>query len=70
MSMTATANQMDLNFMGQSLRIDWPLLLLVLTILSIGVVMVGSASVGVSERISGDPTYYFTRQLILHQSVS
>lgn len=65
MSMTATATQqLDLNFMGQSLRIDWPLLLLVLTILSIGVVMVGSASVGVSERISGDPTYYFTRQLI------
>lgn len=26
--------------------------------------MVGSASVGVSERISGDPTYYFTRQII------
>lgn len=65
MSMTATATQqLDLNFMGQSLRIDWPLLLLVLTILSIGVVMVGSASVGVSERISGDPTYYFTRQII------
>lgn len=65
MSMTATATQMDMNFMfmGQSLRIDWPLLLLVLTLLSIGVVMVGSASVGVSERISGDATYYFTRQL-------
>jgi len=65
MSMTATATQMDMNFMfmGQSLRIDWPLLLLVLTLLSIGVVMVGSASVGVSERISGDSTYYFTRQL-------
>ena len=63
MSMTATATQMDINFMGQSLRIDWPLLLLVLTLLSIGVVMVGSASVGVSERISGDSTYYFTRQL-------
>lgn len=63
MSMTATATQMDINFMGQSLRIDWPLLLLVLTLLSIGVVMVGSASVGVSERISGDSTYYFVRQL-------
>lgn len=64
MSAVATATQMDLNFMGQSLRIDWPLLLLVLTLLSIGVVMVGSASVGVSERISGGPTYYFIRQLI------
>ncbi|NOR51662.1 MAG: putative lipid II flippase FtsW [Gammaproteobacteria bacterium] len=55
---------MDLNLMGQSLRIDWPLLVLVLTLLAVGVVMVGSASVGVSERISGGPIYYFIRQLI------
>ncbi|MCW8888128.1 MAG: putative lipid II flippase FtsW, partial [Gammaproteobacteria bacterium] len=61
---TATANQMELNFMGFNLRIDWPLLLLVLTIVTLGLVMISSASVGVSERLSGDPTHYFVRQLI------
>ncbi|MCW8825322.1 MAG: putative lipid II flippase FtsW [Gammaproteobacteria bacterium] len=61
---TATANQMELNFMGFNLRIDWPLLLLVLTIVTLGLVMISSASVGVSERLSGDPTHYFMRQLI------
>lgn len=64
MSAVATASQMEFNLMGQSLRIDWPLLLLVLTLLAIGVVMVGSASVGVSERIGGDSTHYFIRQAV------
>ena len=64
MSAVATADQMDLNFMGQSLRIDWTLLLLVLSIVTLGLVMISSASVGVSERLSGDPTHYFIRQLI------
>jgi len=64
MSAVTATSQMELNFMGQSLRVDWPLLLLVLTIVALGLVMISSASVGVSEKLSGEPTYYFVRQLI------
>lgn len=45
-------------------RVDLPLLLLVLILLTIGVIMVLSASFASALYESGDPTRYFTRQLI------
>jgi cell division protein FtsW len=64
MSAVAAASQMELNLLGVHLRIDWMLLLLVLTLVSFGLVMISSASVGISDRLSGEPTHYFVRQLI------
>ncbi len=43
---------------------DWVLVTLLAAIIGFGLVMVGSASVGVAERHSGDPGYYFMRQLV------
>jgi cell division protein FtsW len=43
---------------------DWYLISIIAAILGYGLVMVGSASVGVAESHSGDSAYYFTRQLV------
>lgn len=44
-------------------RLDWPLILISLTLAGIGLVMVASSSVAIAERLTGDPLYYFWRQL-------
>ncbi len=44
--------------------IDWPLLTVALSLLVLGLVMIGSASVGVAERNTGVVTYYLQRQAI------
>lgn len=45
-------------------RLDYPLLAVVLALLSIGLVMVASASVAIAERALGDPYYYLLRQAL------
>jgi cell division protein FtsW len=45
-------------------QIDLPLLLAVIALLSIGLVMVGSASVALADRQSGQPFYYLYRQMV------
>jgi cell division protein FtsW len=45
-------------------RINIPLSLLVATLICLGLTMVASASVSISDRLTGDPLYYFHRQLV------
>jgi cell division protein FtsW len=45
-------------------RINIPLLLLVAALICLGLTMVASASVSISDRLTGDPLYYFHRQLV------
>ena len=44
--------------------VDWPLLLLAVVIISIGLVMVASSSLSIGERDYGDPWYFFKRQVL------
>ena len=44
--------------------IDIPLLLAVIALLSIGLVMVGSASIALADKQSGQPFYYLYRQMV------
>lgn len=63
---TAAANS-AVNPFGVSLRwesLDRPLLLVVSLLLGLGMVMVASASVAVSDRTWGEPWHFLTRQLI------
>jgi len=41
---------------------DWPLLVAAGSLLGLGLVMIASASVGIADRQTGDPTYYLVRQ--------
>ena len=45
-------------------HIDLALLLTVIALISLGLVMVASASVSIAERQTGEPLYYFNRQLL------
>jgi len=45
-------------------RIDVNLIVYVALLLGVGLVMVSSASVGIADSLTGDPLYYFKRQLI------
>ncbi len=45
-------------------RLDMNLLLPVVLLLSLGLVMVASASMGIADRLTGDPLYYVERQVI------
>jgi cell division protein FtsW len=45
-------------------RINIPLSLLVATLICLGLTMVASASVSISDRLTGDPLHYFHRQLV------
>jgi cell division protein FtsW len=45
-------------------RINIPLSLLVATLICLGLTMVASASVSISDRLTGDPLYYLHRQLV------
>ena len=44
--------------------IDWQLVLIVATLLCVGLVMLTSASISSAERDTGNPFFYFERQLI------
>jgi cell division protein FtsW len=44
--------------------LDWHLLVPAILLLSLGLVMVASASVGIGDRLTGDPAYYLKRQLV------
>ena len=45
-------------------RLNIPLLLLVATLICLGLTMVASASVSISDRLTGDPLHYFHRQIV------
>ncbi|MCL5094279.1 MAG: putative lipid II flippase FtsW [Patescibacteria group bacterium] len=49
---------------GRRLRPDYTLVILVLLLSIVGIIMVYSASVVSSYKVTGDPNFYFTRQLI------
>ena len=44
--------------------IDWPLMLIVITLTLLGLIMVTSASLSIAERNFGDVFFYFKRQLL------
>jgi cell division protein FtsW len=46
------------------LRLDMNLIVPVVLLLGLGLVMVTSASVGIADRLTGDPFYYLKRQLV------
>lgn len=45
-------------------HIDWMLVLIVVTLLCFGLVMLTSASISLAERNTGNPLFYFERQLV------
>jgi len=45
-------------------HIDWMLVLIVATLLCVGLVMLTSASISLAERNTGNPLFYFERQLV------
>lgn len=45
-------------------HVDWVLVLIVLTLLSIGLVMLTSASISLAERNTGNPLFYFEQQMV------
>ncbi|MCW8959732.1 MAG: putative lipid II flippase FtsW [Gammaproteobacteria bacterium] len=49
---------------GQSISVDWWLLIAALSLLGLGLVMTASASVGIADRQVGDPSYYLVRQAL------
>ncbi|MDY6943062.1 MAG: putative lipid II flippase FtsW [Pseudomonadota bacterium] len=45
-------------------RLDMPLVLITLTLVALGLVMVASASMPMADRLTGNPFYYFERQMV------
>ncbi|MCI0507701.1 MAG: putative lipid II flippase FtsW [Gammaproteobacteria bacterium] len=48
---------------GESYRVDYWLLASVIALLTIGLVMMGSASISIAEKMHGEPFYYIWRQI-------
>ncbi len=45
-------------------HIDWTLVLIISTLLCVGLIMLTSASISLAERNTGNPLYYFERQVV------
>ena len=60
----ATFDALRQHFVVSPRQLDRPFCLAVVTLLALGLVMVASASVAVAESMTGNPMYYFFRQLI------
>lgn len=61
---SATFDALRQHFVVSPRRLDRPFCLAVTTLMALGLVMVASASVAVAESTTGNPMYYFLRQLI------